>query len=286
MSTRLDGIKVADICLTQAQLKAMEYEQKYKCKPKLAIVSIGDNAASEVYLRNKQLAGNRANVAVEVYEYDSSYSQAELEMEVKHLNSDKSIDGIIIQLPIPTFYDADRIISLISPDKDVDGLTATNQGYTAMGINQGFRPCTPLGIVTLLRHYHLSVSGKKAVIIGRSKLVGKPLASMLTAMNATVTLCHTYTQNLDNYTRSADIIIVAVGKPDFLTSDMIKPGTIVIDVGINRVNKKIKGDCADDLDAKASWLTPVPGGIGPMTVAMLMTNTVEAAYYGHCSNKP
>lgn len=278
MSTPIKGATTAKRILAKAELDAAEFHYIYKRKPKLVVMNIGDNEASKVYIRNKQSACEKVGIDCHVRHYGADWSTEMLQQEILSLNADDTIDGIMLQLPIPTFYDADALISLIDPDKDVDGLTMVNQGYTLMGKSEGIRPCTPLGVMELLDDNGVRLDGKRVVIIGRSILVGRPLAAMMTTANATVTLCHTHTIALDKLTKNADIIVVAVGKADFLQKNMIKPGAVVIDVGINRCGDKLCGDCAEDIADVASFHTPVPGGVGPMTVAMLMHNTVKAAH--------
>lgn len=272
------GSPVAKRCLAKAEAQAVEFEYKAKRKPKLAVVVIGNNEASKIYVRNKEKACNSIGIDCLICNYGVDHTQKQLEEQVVELNNDESVDGIIIQLPIPSFYDANRLIGMVSPQKDVDGLTLYNQGLTMAGRNDGLKPCTPLGIMEMLFDYGIALDGKHVVVIGRSTLVGRPIASMLTAANATVTLCHSHTPDLDKYTLDADIIISAVGKPYFITKSMIKPGATVIDVGINRLdNGRIVGDCMDDISEVAGYYTPVPGGVGKMTVAMLMSNTMKAA---------
>lgn len=277
MSIVMDGKTVSKRCLAQIETQAVEFEYKAKRKPKLAVVVIGNNEASKVYVRNKEKACNLIGIDCLTLNFGSENTQKQLEHQIAALNRDDTIDGIIIQLPVPSFYDANKLIAMISPEKDVDGLTLYNQGLTMAGRSDGFRPCTPLGIMELLYDYGIALDGKHAVVIGRSALVGRPIASMLTAANATVTLCHSHTPNLDKYTKDADIIIVAVGKPNTIAAKNIRKGAVVIDVGINRTDKGIAGDCSSDIHSVAGYYTPVPGGVGQMTVAMLMRNTVKAA---------
>lgn len=281
MSTPIKGVATAKRILSKAELDAAEFKYMFKREPKLVVMNVGDNAASQVYIKNKETACRKAGVKCEVRHYGAEWSPTDLKSEIRRLNADDTVDGIILQLPIPAFYNADDLIDLIDPEKDVDGLTSINQGYTLMGRSEGLRPCTPLGIMELLDDINIRLDGKRVAIIGRSILVGRPLAAMMTTANATVSLCHSHTKKLDKITQTADIIVVAVGKADFLTSEMIKPGAVVIDVGINRSDDKLCGDCAENISEVASFHTPVPGGVGPMTVAMLVSNTIKAAYARH-----
>ena len=248
--------------------------------PRLAVILVGEDPASQVYVRNKEKACADVGIDTVTYRQSAGIPQAELEAFIASLSADDSIDGILLQLPLPEGLDAQPCIDAISPEKDVDGLTAVNQGRTAMDI-PGLRPCTPAGILALLDHYGISVSGKKAVVLGRSILVGRPIALMLGARgrDATVTLCHSRTPDLAAVCREADILIAAIGRPRFVTADMVKPSAVVIDVGINRLpDGKLCGDVDyAAIEPKASVITPVPGGVGPMTITMLMQNTLTSA---------
>lgn len=253
-----------------------------KEQPCLAVISVGDDPASQVYIRNKRKACEEMGIKFEDCHFDEDYNLSDISRTIIFkLNVDKAINGIILQLPLARQrYCEDGMIAHITPEKDVDGLTAANQGRLAVGgCWNGFVPCTPLGICKLLDAYGLgNLSGKHAVIVGRSKLVGKPLMHMLLERNATVTVCHSQTQDLAAYTRQADILVVAVGKPGLITAEMVKPGAVVIDVGMNRVNGKLCGDVDfNGVKEVAGYITPVPGGVGPMTVAALMHNTICAA---------
>lgn len=247
--------------------------------PCLAVILVGEDPASQVYVRNKEKACAEAGIKTASYRKPASMPQKELEEFIASLNADASIDGILLQLPLPEGLDERPCIDAISPEKDVDGLTAVNQGRVAMNV-PGLRPCTPAGILALLDRYGISVSGKKAVVIGRSNLVGRPIALMLGSRdyNATVTMCHSRTPDLAAVCREADLIVAALGKPRFVTADMVKPGAVIIDVGINRgEDGKLCGDVDyDNVAPIASAITPVPGGIGPMTISQLLVNTVKA----------
>lgn len=247
--------------------------------PCLAVILVGDDPASQVYVRNKEKACADAGIDTISCRRPASITQRELENLIVGLNADPAIDGILLQLPLPEGLDARPCIEAISPEKDVDGLTAVNQGRVAMNV-PGLRPCTPAGILALLDHYHISTVGKKAVVIGRSNLVGRPVALMLGSRdyNATVTMCHSRTPDLASVCREADIIVAALGRPRFVTADMVRPGAVIIDVGINRgEDGRLCGDVDYERIAPlASAITPVPGGIGPMTISQLLVNTTRA----------
>ena len=250
--------------------------------PGLAVILAGDDPASQVYVRNKEKAALEVGMNARTVRLPASVSQNELEDVIAGLNAERDVDGILLQLPLPRGLDADACISRISPEKDVDGLTPHNQGLLALG-RPGLQPCTPAGVMRLLDRYGISTSGKKAVVVGRSSLVGRPLALLLGSKgrDATVTMCHSRTANLAEECRSADILCTALGNPRFIGADMVKPGAVVIDVGINRIEEGGKARLCGDVDfepcaQKASYITPVPGGVGPMTIAMLMENTFRA----------
>lgn len=243
---------------------------------KLAIVMVGDNPASAVYVRNKGNACKAVGISEELALLPSDATQQEVENEIKRLAEDDSVHGILVQLPLPKGLDGERATALVPPEKDVDGFTSDSLGKIVVG-EDGFEPCTPGGIVYALKEYGVSLSGKHAVIIGRSKIVGKPLALLLLNENCTVTVCHSKTENLKEITKTADILVAAIGKPLFVTADMVKDGAVVVDVGINRTEEGLKGDVDfEAVSEKASYITPVPGGVGPMTVAYLMKNTLTA----------
>ena len=247
--------------------------------PCLAVILVGDDPASQVYVRNKEKACADVGITALSYRRPASMSQKDLESLIAELNADPAVDGILLQLPLPEGLDARPCIDAISPEKDVDGLTAVNQGRVAMNA-PGLCPCTPAGVLAILDHYGISVSGKRAVVIGRSNLVGRPVALMLGSRdyNATVTMCHSRTPDLAAVCREADLIVAALGKPRFVTADMVKPGSVIIDVGINRgADGKLCGDVDYERVAPlASAITPVPGGIGPMTISQLLVNTTKA----------
>ena len=244
--------------------------------PHLAVVLVGENPASQTYVRNKEAACKKAGIRSTVIRLSKDCAQQALEDVVRSLNQDVSVHGILVQLPLPSHLDEAAVLRLIDPDKDVDGFHAMNSGRLMNG-QPRFVPCTPLGVMKLLEAYDIPIAGKHAVIIGRSNIVGKPMAMLLLAKDATVTICHSKTQNLPDIARQADILVAAVGRPGFVTADMVKPGATVIDVGINRVDGQIVGDVAPEVAEIAGYLTPVPGGVGQMTIAMLLANTLNAA---------
>ncbi len=247
-------------------------------RPGLAVVLVGDNPASAVYVRNKVKACEESGLRSVMEKYDASLSEAELLARVEALNNDPSVHGILVQLPLPKHIDAHKVIETISPAKDVDGFHVASAGALMVG-QPGFKPCTPYGCMKMLEAIGVSPAGKHAVVIGRSNIVGKPMAMLLLQANATVTVCHSGTPDLSAMTRQADIVVAAVGKRNVLTADMVKPGAVVIDVGMNRTDEgKLCGDVDfDGVKEVASWITPVPGGVGPMTITMLLVNTIEAA---------
>ncbi len=275
----LDGKATAAAIRAALREKIEKDREKAGRAPCLAVVLVGEDPASQVYVRNKEKACADAGIDTASYRKPASMPQKELEEFIASLNADPAIDGILLQLPLPEGLDSRPCIDAISPEKDVDGLTAVNQGRVAMN-EPGLRPCTPAGILAILDHYGISVSGKKAVVIGRSNLVGRPIALMLGSRdyNATVTMCHSRTPDLAAVCREADIIVAALGRPRFVTADMVRPGAVIIDVGINRgEDGRLCGDVDyDNVAPIASAITPVPGGIGPMTISQLLVNTEKA----------
>lgn len=247
-------------------------------KPSFAIIQIGDNPASNTYVRNKIKDCQECGIESRLYRYNSSITQDFLEDFFERMSADKSINALMLQLPIPKHLNAQKIIDKIAPEKDVDGLTTLNNGLLVTGQN-GFIPCTAAGCMEMIHSTGIDITGKNAVVIGRSNIVGKPVAMQLLKENATVTICHSHTIGLKEICRNADILIAAVGKKNFVTSDMVKPGAIVIDVGINvQENGKLCGDVSfNEVKEVAGYITPVPGGVGLMTRAMLMKNILEAA---------
>jgi methylenetetrahydrofolate dehydrogenase (NADP+)/methenyltetrahydrofolate cyclohydrolase len=261
-----------DVALRAAALRARGVV------PGLAVVLVGENPASQVYVRNKVKACQDSGLHSVLEQYPTTLSEADLLARVDALNRDPSIHGILVQLPLPPHIDAQKVIEAISPEKDVDGFHVASAGALMVG-QPGFWPCTPYGCMKMLESIGYELKGKHAVVIGRSNIVGKPMALMLLQKNATVTICHSGTQNLKALTLQADVVVAAVGKRNMLTADMVKPGAVVIDVGMNRNDEgKLCGD-VDFAGVKevAGWITPVPGGVGPMTITMLLVNTLEAA---------
>lgn len=243
----------------------------------LAVIIIGEDPASKIYVNNKVKACHETGIASYHYELPEGVSQEEVLRLINTLNQNADVNGILVQLPIPKHLDKDVILTAIDPKKDVDGFSAYQSGKTFLG-EKSLVSCTPQGIIALLKYYNIEISGKNAVVIGRSNIVGKPAGLLLLQNNATVTVCHSKTKDLSFFTKNADIIVVAVGKAKFLTADMVKDGAVVVDAGINRLeNGKICGDVDfENVAPKCSYITPVPGGVGPMTIAMLMKNTLES----------
>jgi len=244
----------------------------------LAVILVGDNAASQVYVRNKVKACEQAGIHSVLEKHDANLSEQALLSRVAALNADPSIHGILVQLPLPSHIDAQKVIEAIAPDKDVDGFHVASAGALMTGL-PGYWPCTPHGCMKMLEHIGYNLRGKHAVIIGRSNIVGKPMALMLLQQNATVTICHSATPDLKFHTLQADVIVAAVGKRNVLTADMVKPGAVVLDVGMNRDDQgKLCGDVDfEGVKQIASYITPVPGGVGPMTITMLLVNTLASA---------
>ena len=280
-SVLLDGKALAKKIQSQLKEKVAQLEPKIGRPPGLAVIMVGDNPASAVYVRNKEKACTRVGIASMGQHFPQDTTQSELEAVIESLNQDDRVDGILVQLPLPSHLDSISLLHRIAPDKDADGLHPENLGKLVRS-EAGLRSCTPAGIMRLLQEYDLPLEGKKAVVIGRSILVGKPIALMLLEQNATVIMAHSRTQDMAAVCRDADIIVAAVGKPKLVTKEMVKPGAIVIDVGINRIEvgegkSKLVGDVDfEAVSEVASHITPVPGGIGPMTVAMLLSNTVQS----------
>ena len=253
---------------------------KNRNAPKLVVIIVGDDPASQVYVAGKAKACAQVGIASQIFRLEKDTKEREVAKLIRQLNKDNTVDGILLQLPVPNHINAQKMIDLISPKKDVDGLTKINLGKLLSNDDSGLFGCTPSGIITLLKYYKVNLVGKDVVIINRSLLVGKPLALMFLNENSTVTICHSKTKDLKEKTLNADIVVVAVGKKKFLTSDMVKEGAIVIDVGINRDEntKKLCGDVDyENLFEKCSLITPVPGGVGPMTITTLLQNTYKTA---------
>ncbi len=273
----IDGKELARIIRSNLKEEVEQLKEK-GIQPKLAVIMVGDDKASKVYVRNKSKACEEIGILYEEYLLEETTTMDELLSLINKLNEDETINGILVQSPLPKGLDANVAFRTISPKKDVDGFNPINVGK--LSLNQDcFVSCTPYGIIKMLESKNIEIEGKHAVIIGRSNIVGKPLIQCLLNKNATVTVCHSKTQNLGEITKTADILVAAIGKPKFVTEDMVKDNAVVIDVGINRTDEgKLVGDVDfENVSKKASYITPVPGGVGPMTVAMLMVNVVKAA---------
>lgn len=274
----IDGKATAATIVEELKPRTAAFEQKYGKKIGLAVVLIGDDPASAVYVRNKIKKCADAGILSLQYRLPAETSQEEAETLAKKLAADPAVHGLLVQLPLPKHLNTEKILAEIPAYKDVDGFCSSNIGSLAMG-KECTVACTPLGVMELLKRYQIPVAGKRAVVLGRSNIVGKPMAMLLLNADATVTVCHSKTQNLKEECLGADILVAAIGKPKFVTEDMVKEGAVVIDVGINRdENGLMCGDVDfEKISKKASYMTPVPGGVGPMTIAMLLANTVRAA---------
>ena len=278
MAVLIDGKHVSLKTRESIKMRVEEFKTKNSITPGLAVIVVGNDPASAVYVRNKHKATLDVGMNSYQIELPESISEDELLDEIARLNLEPAVNGILVQLPLPKHISEKKVISAISPEKDVDAFHPQNVGKIMIG-DYDFLPCTPAGVMRLLDFYNLEVEGKRCVILGRSNIVGKPMAHLLLERNGTVTVCHSKTEGLSEITREADIIVVAIGKSKFLKSDMVKPGAIVIDVGINRDDAgKLVGDVDfDSVSEVASYITPVPGGVGPMTITMLLENTLTAA---------
>ncbi len=278
MAQLIDGKQISAQVKEQVRLETAELIEKHGVQPGLAVVIVGNDPASRVYVNNKKKACETVGFQSFEYALPEETTQEELLELVETLNNDPKVNGILVQLPVPKHIDDNAIINAISPAKDVDAFHPENVGHIMIG-DYNFLPCTPAGVMELIDSTGIEVSGKKCVVIGRSNIVGKPMAMLLLHRSGTVTICHSRTQDLPSVTREADILVAAVGRANFVTADMVKEGAVVIDVGINRLeNGKLCGDVDfEAVEPKASFITPVPGGAGPMTIAMLMKNTLTAA---------
>ncbi len=263
--------------LTEEQTRRVRQMRSEGFTPGLAVVLVGDHPASQIYVRNKERACKQIGLHSEVVRLNGEASQQEVIDVVNRLNRSPDIHGILVQLPLPAHIDEAAVLSCVQPEKDVDGFHESNAGRLMLN-RQGIVPCTPAGILHMLKQGGVPLAGSHAVVVGRSNIVGKPVALLLLREHCTVTICHSRTRNLEEITRQADILVVAIGKPAFITANMVKQGAAVIDVGINRVDGRVVGDVAFDAVSKvAGYITPVPGGVGKMTISMLMENTLEAA---------
>lgn len=281
MATIIDGKELSKKLKEQMKDRVAQMRQQ-GIVPKLVVVLVGNNSASEVYVRNKHKACGEVGIESEVIKMPEETTQQELLDVVKGLNEDRTVDGILVQLPLPGQINEKVVLRSILPEKDVDGFHPVNVGLLSIGDDR-YAPATPSGIIAMFKEYGIEIAGKHCVIIGRSNIVGKPMAALLLRHNATVTVCHSKTQNLSELTRQADIVIVATGHRHTLTADMVKEGAVVIDVGMNRNELgKLCGDVDfDEVKEKASFITPVPGGVGPMTITELLENTILAAQRHH-----
>jgi methylenetetrahydrofolate dehydrogenase (NADP+)/methenyltetrahydrofolate cyclohydrolase len=271
----LDGKKVSESVLNGLTEELNLLKTRNALLPKLVVVLVGDDPASQVYVNKKAKTAQKIGMLSEVLVFPASMTQEELSGVIHKLNLDTSVHGILVQLPLPRHINSLDIIKRIDPAKDVDGLHPMNLGLVMAGDPLACKPCTPAGVITVLKHYKIPMAGKHAVVIGRSNIVGKPMGILLLQENATVTYCHSKTEDLGAITRQADILVAAVGVAKLITADDVKPGAVVVDVGTNRVDGKLVGDVDfDSVSPKASFITPVPGGVGPMTIATLMANTL------------
>lgn len=273
----IDGKLVSATVREEIKEKIAEAGEKYGKTFKLTVIIAGNDPASEIYVRNKGKACEAVGIQSETIRLSENTSQEEIEKIVTDKVSDDSVDGILVQLPLPKTLDEKRVLKLIPPEKDVDGFTDANVGRLALFSDDALCSCTPQGMIKLLDYYDIPLKGKHAVVVGRSNIVGKPMSLMLLRRDCTVTVCHSKTENLAKYTKDADILVCAVGKKHIITADMVKDGAVVLDAGINRVDGKIYGDADyEEISKKAAYITPVPGGVGPMTITMLMYNTYLA----------
>jgi methylenetetrahydrofolate dehydrogenase (NADP+)/methenyltetrahydrofolate cyclohydrolase len=273
----IDGKAVAAAVRERVRVDVAAYAEETGRVPTLATVIVGDDPASEIYVRNKHKACEEVGMGSVHHGLAAATSEEELLRLVASLGEDDDVDGILVQLPVPAHIDPDAVVAALDPRKDVDGLTPQNAGLLAHG-TPGLVPCTPAGVMELLAHEGVELEGAEAVVVGRSKLVGVPVARLLLAADATVTICHSRTHDLPAICRRADVLVAAVGVPELLGADAVKPGAVVVDVGMNRTEEGLRGDVDfDAAAASASAITPVPGGVGPMTIAMLLVNTLQAA---------
>jgi len=276
----IDGKALSAEIRQSLKSRSEVFEKSFGRKVGLAVILVGEDPASKIYVGNKIKACEEDGLKSFAYYLPEGASKKEIIELIETLNSDSCVDGILVQLPLPNKSDESEILSHVLPSKDVDGFHAVNAGNLLLG-NENLTACTPSGIIELIKSTGISIEGKHAVVLGRSNIVGKPIAMLLLQNNATVTVCHPKTRNISDITKQADILVVAIGKKEFVTGDMIKKGAVVIDVGMNRVDGKLYGDVNFEQASKhASYITPVPGGVGPMTITMLMSNTLKAAMGG------
>ena len=275
--TIIDGKALSEKVLKEIEKEHSELEKKAGRKAGLAVIMTGENPASQIYVRNKIRACERVGFHSETIRFDENISEESLLLEIEKLNNNSNIDGILVQLPIPKHIDDLKVINAISAEKDVDGFHTTNIGKMMIGDETGFLPCTPAGVIQMFEEYNIDLEGKDVLVIGQSNIVGKPMTLLLIKKRATVQVCNSKTKNLSEKLQKADIVIAAAGSPKLVKAADVKEGTVVIDVGINRVDGKLCGDVDfEEVSKKASFITPVPGGVGPMTIAMLIKNTFES----------
>ncbi len=273
MTNLLDGKKTADKILAAVQAQVLSLKHG---APGLAVVLVGDDPASQIYVSKKEKMAKKIGMVSEAHRLPKNIEEKKVLELIDYLNKSPKIHGILVQLPLPAHIQSQTILNAVSPEKDVDGFHPFNLGRLLMG-DPLFVPCTPQGVMELFKEYKIELSGKKAVVLGRSLIVGKPMALLMMAQNATVTICHSKTQHLDQECQTADILVSAMGKPHFVKNSFVKDGAVVVDVGINRIGDKLVGDVDfENVQSKASYITPVPGGVGPMTIALLMKNTLKA----------
>lgn len=285
MATIMDG-KALSLKLKEQMKQRIAQLKQQGINPKLVVVLVGDNSASQVYVRNKHKSCGEVGIESEVITMPEQTTQQELLEVVERLNQDETVDGILVQLPLPKQIDEKTVLRSILPEKDVDGFHPVNVGLLSIG-DECFAPATPSGIIAMFQEYGIDIAGKNCVVIGRSNIVGKPMAALLLKNNATVTICHSKTEDLASYPRRADVVIVATGRRHTLTAEMVKEGAVVVDVGMNRNEQgKLCGDVDyEEVKEKASFITPVPGGVGPMTITELLENTIQAAQRHHRAEK-
>ncbi len=274
MATLLDGKTLAKNVRSEVKERVMTLMEKHDVQPHLTVVLVGGDPASQTYVRGKERACKNAHIKSTVIRKDNDVSEDELLGIIDDLNEDDSVHGILVQLPLPDHINEERVIERISPKKDVDGFTAINVAHLMAG-DDTLAPCTPKGIIRILDAYDIDIEGKECVVIGRSQIVGKPMAHLLLNRNGTVTVCHSRTKQIEQVAKRADILVVAVGRAHMVDESFVKPGAAVIDVGISKVDGKLRGDVAfDEVEPVAGYITPVPGGVGPMTIATLLENTI------------
>ena len=275
--TIIDGKALSEKILKEIEQEHSELEKKAGRKAGLAVIIVGENPASQIYVRNKIRACERVGFHSETIRLDENISEESLLLEIEKLNNDSNIDGILVQLPIPRHIDGLKVINAISAEKDVDGFHTTNIGKMMIGDETGFLPCTPAGVIQMFEEYNIDLEGKDVLVIGQSNIVGKPMTLLLIKKRATVQVCNSKTKNLSEKLQKADVVVAAAGSPKLVKTTDVKEGVVVIDIGINRVDGKLCGDVDfEEVSKKASFITPVPGGVGPMTIAMLIKNTFKS----------